>query len=104
MAGVDADGQVTAVAPGSVVVSAAAGAASASARVTVHAPTAPSSATLIEAALAQNTIDAEQALTYRVFALFGDPRLPPQFEGAPDGVADHALMRRLSLATAAAPR
>jgi hypothetical protein len=33
-----------------------------------------------------------------VFALFADPRLPAQFEGAPEGVADHALMRQLSLA------
>ena len=53
---------------------------------------------LIDTALAAGTIDAEQALTYRVFALFADPRLPAQFEGAPEGVADHALMRRLSVA------
>ncbi|MCE9658598.1 MAG: Ig-like domain-containing protein [Burkholderiales bacterium] len=98
VASVDAEGQVTALAAGSAVISASAGAASASARVTVHAPAAPSSATLIENALALNTISAEQALTYRVFALFADPRLPPQFEGAPEGVADDALMRQLSAA------
>ncbi len=98
VASVDGEGQVTALAAGSAVISAAAGAASSSARVTVYAPAAPSSATLIENALALNTISAEQALTYRVFALFADPRLPPQFEGAPEGVADDALMRQLSAA------
>ena len=98
VASVDADGRVTALAAGSAVITATAGASSASARVAVFAPAAASSATLIDNALAQGTIDAEQALTYRVFALFADPRLPPQFEGAPEGVADHALMRRLSVA------
>ena len=98
VASVDADGQVTALAAGSAVITASAGASSASARVAVFAPTAASSASLIDTALAQGTIDAEQALTYRCSPCSPIPRLPPQFEGAPEGVADHALMRRLSVA------
>lgn len=41
----------------------------------------PSSHALIEAALANQTISSEQALTYKVFADFGDSRLPAQFHG-----------------------
>ncbi|GBC79135.1 hypothetical protein HRbin09_00349 [bacterium HR09] len=41
----------------------------------------PSSYDLIEAALANQTISSEQALTYKVFADFGDSRLPAQFQG-----------------------
>jgi hypothetical protein len=41
----------------------------------------PTSEELIARALAAGTITAEQALTYRVFASFGDCRLPAQFRG-----------------------
>ena len=46
----------------------------------------PPSAALIDKALAAGTIDAEQALTYKVFADFGDPRLPAAFRGDDSGV------------------
>ena len=72
VASVDADGQVTALAAGNATITAVAGAASAAARIAVYAPTAASSSTLIDAALAAGTIDAEQALTYGVFAPFTD--------------------------------
>lgn len=36
---------------------------------------------LIDKALAEGTIDAEMALTYKVFADFHDPRLPARFRG-----------------------
>jgi hypothetical protein len=48
-------------------------------------PGGPSSDELIAAALARGEIDAETALSYRVFAAFADPRLPAQFRGAPGG-------------------
>jgi len=41
------------------------------------------------------TISAEQALEYRVFALFGSPRLPAAFDGAPGGGPDHMLLREV---------
>jgi hypothetical protein len=40
------------------------------------------SAELLDAALARGEITAEAALTYKVFALFGDARLPAKFQGA----------------------
>jgi hypothetical protein len=43
----------------------------------------PTSLTLIERAEEAHTISHETALTYEVFALFGDSRLPTQYRGAP---------------------
>lgn len=45
----------------------------------------PSSFDLIDEALANGDIDAETALTYKVFAVFGDGRLPPAYRGADSG-------------------
>jgi len=45
----------------------------------------------IEDAVASGEITAEQGLTYKVFAAFGDPRLPSQYAGAPDGLAEAPL-------------
>ncbi len=45
-----------------------------------------SSAGLIDKALAAGMINAEQALTYKIFADFGDPRLPAGFRGDDAGV------------------
>jgi hypothetical protein len=42
---------------------------------------APTSDELIAAALEAGDIDAEQALLYRIFAGFGDSRLPPEYQG-----------------------
>ena len=97
IARVDANGQVTALAKGSAVISASAGASIASARVDVYrsrgADRDPTSTSLIAQALARGTIDAEQALTYRVYAQFGDARLPAAYDGAPDAAPDHMLLR-----------
>jgi hypothetical protein len=41
---------------------------------------------LIDEALAAGTINAEQALTYKIFADFGDSRLPAAFRGDDSGV------------------
>lgn len=96
---VNAQGLVTAIAKGTATISASSGAGTASASLTVYntsgAAPDPSSDALIAQALAANTITAEQALTYRVFALFGDGRLPAQFEGAPSTGSDHLLLREL---------
>lgn len=51
-------------------------------------PPSETSDALIEKALAEGRIDQETALRYRVFAEFGDPRLPAEFRGAPLGVTD----------------
>lgn len=45
----------------------------------------PSSAALIDQALASGAINAEQAITYKVFADFGDARLPAAFRGDDSG-------------------
>jgi hypothetical protein len=46
----------------------------------------------IDAAVARGEITAEQGLTYKVFAAFGDPRLPGQYVGSvPDLLAEAPL-------------
>jgi hypothetical protein len=50
--------------------------------------TPPTSHALIQKALEEGRIDAETALRYRVFAEFGDSRLPAEFRGSPLGVTD----------------
>lgn len=97
VATVDASGQVTAIAKGSAVITATSGAAIATANVKVFRTTGanadPTSDALIAQALAAGTITSEQALEYRVFALFADARLPAQYDGAPVDGPDHMLMR-----------
>gem|GEM_PF-1582829 len=97
VATVDANGQVTAVGKGSAVIGASSGAATASSSVKVFQTSGANpdltSEALIAAALASGTIDLEQSLEYRVFALFGDARLPAGYDGAPDAGPDHMLMR-----------
>ncbi len=69
------------------------------------APVPPTSCALIDAALAAGTIDDETALAYKVFADFGDPRLPADLQGD-DGAAregcgaQEALERFSSLSVA----
>ena len=46
----------------------------------------PTSGELIDAALAAGEIDDDNAFLYRVFAAFGDGRLPVEYRGAPGGV------------------
>jgi hypothetical protein len=100
VATVDARGRVQALAKGSAVISATAGANVAATTLTVYRTTGPApdptSASLIDAAAAAGSISAEEALTYRVFALFGDARLPAAFTGAPSELPDHLLLRELS--------
>ena len=45
----------------------------------------------IDDAVASSEVAAEQGLTYKVFAAFGDPRLPLQYVGVPDGLAEAPL-------------
>src|SRR5689334_13047507 len=45
----------------------------------------------IDDAVASGAITAEQGLEYKVFAGFGDPRLPAQYVGAPDPLAEVPL-------------
>ena len=96
IASVDALGQVTALAEGSAVITASSGTANTSSNVKVYPSTAPSGTALIDAALAQSRISTEQALMYQVFALFGDERLPAEFEGPPDAAPNHLLLRELA--------
>jgi hypothetical protein len=46
---------------------------------------------LIDAAVASGTISPEQGLIYKVFAAFSDPRLPSQYVGVPDPLAEAPL-------------
>jgi hypothetical protein len=100
VASVDAQGRVKAITKGSATIRATAGTDVATATLTVYRTTGanpdPSSEALIGQALAGNRISAEQALGYRVFALFGDARLPAEFAGAPSELADHLLLREVS--------
>jgi len=61
---------------------------------------APTTFELIDAALASGAIDDETALLYKVFAEFGDPRLPQQYVGRSDpffeGVATMYAARHLN--------
>jgi hypothetical protein len=50
----------------------------------------------IDAALAAGSIDAETALTYKVFATFGDARLPSQYQGDNDGIIDTPVMDQVA--------
>jgi hypothetical protein len=66
----------------------------------------PSSSDLIDQAVANHLITAEEALTYRVFAAVGDPRLPAAYRGddrgvrEPEALTDAALQfETLSAAT-----
>jgi len=95
LASVDTQGQVKALAEGSVTITARSGTSSSSAAVKVYAATAASGSALIDTALAQKRISAEQALMYQVFALLGDERLPAEFQGAPGAGPHHLLLRDL---------
>ncbi|MEP7299313.1 MAG: Ig-like domain-containing protein, partial [Burkholderiales bacterium] len=100
VASVDADGHVTALAKGSAVITASSGVSTASSIVRVYRPGGvnrdPTSTSLIAQALAAGMITSEQALTYRMYALFGDPRLPTAYDGAPDVAPDHMLIRDIA--------
>ena len=100
IATVDAAGNVQGIGRGSAVITATTSAGAASAAVgvfrTVGADRDPTSAKLIAAALAAGSIDAEQALLYRVYAAMDDARLPTAYDGAPDAASDHMILREAS--------
>ena len=52
----------------------------------------PTSNQLIDQALARGAIDAETALTYKVFAAFGDARLPAFYQGDDQGVWESHIL------------
>lgn len=106
---VDADGTITGVARGSATVTASDGTRSASAAVRVWQTSGPgadaSSEALIAAARAAARISDEEALVYRVYALFGDERLPTDYQGAPSpqgSVSMREVSGRLPTLSAAA--
>ncbi len=100
VATVDAAGRVKALSKGTAVISATSGANVATSSLTVYqndGPTSdPKTDALIASALAQNKIDAETALMYRVFAVFGDERLPAAFDGPPSAAPNHLLLREMA--------
>ena len=100
VASVDASGQVTAHARGNAVITATSGSATASAALKVYQADGPGadakSTALIAQALASGAITAEQALMYRVYAQFGDARLPAAYAGAPAAAPDHLLLREVA--------
>ena len=53
---------------------------------------APTTFQLIEGAVVKGEITDETALLYKVYALFGDPRLPQAYVGTPPGPEEHGLM------------
>ncbi len=56
----------------------------------------PSSLELIDEALERGEIDAETALIYQVFATFGDPRLPSQYQGNDSQPSDREIAGELA--------
>jgi hypothetical protein len=52
----------------------------------------PSSEVLIDRAEASGELDSETALVYRVFALFGDARLPARYQGDDSAIKDSLYM------------
>jgi hypothetical protein len=61
--------------------------------ITAAADPARTSAALIAADLEAKKLSPEQALAYRVYALFGDSRLPPRYAGDAGAGADHLALR-----------
>jgi hypothetical protein len=55
-------------------------------------PARPPSDELIQKALDEGRIDADTALRYRVFAEFGDSRLPDEFRGSPSAATDTPVL------------
>jgi hypothetical protein len=58
--------------------------------------TSPSSLDLIDQALEAGTITEETAYTYKVFAAFGDQRLPNQYHGADADIEDSDVLLELA--------
>jgi hypothetical protein len=56
----------------------------------------PTTFQLIDGGVVKGEIDAETALLYKVYATFGDPRLPQAYVGDPPGQQDHGLMMEVA--------
>lgn len=74
----------------------AAGSSSASTSVSILAANTPSSNSLIADALTKGQIIAEQALEYKVFAAFGDDRLPLAYKGTRDDGISSSIMSEIT--------
>lgn len=91
------NGQVTGLAPGVTTVTASAGGVTSDgAEVIVVGATDPSSYQLISEALRAGELDEETALSYKVFATFGDERLPDEYLGDDEGRDGTLLMNELT--------
>lgn len=92
---VDAGGAIKALARGSATITATEGARTSSVTVKVWRTEGPnadaSTESLIAAGHAAGRISAEEALIYRVYAMFGDERLPAAYDGAPGAPAAVSL-------------
>ncbi len=100
VAAVDAAGRVSASRAGDATLTATSGGQTATVRLSVHDPAAgaadPSSGSRIAQALADGRLTPPQALLYRTFAHFGDPRLPADLAGAPTQASDHGLLGEIT--------
>ena len=52
----------------------------------------PTTFQLIDGAVVKGEIDGETALLDKVYAFFGDARLPPAYQGDPPGAAEHGIL------------
>lgn len=68
-------------------------AAPAAVAIAAQADPARTSAALIEADRAAGKLSAEKAILYRVYAVFGDERLPARYAGDAGGTPDEGVMR-----------
>jgi hypothetical protein len=94
-----ANGDLRGVAVGRVIISAQSEGASVDALIAVNrvSPSSgPSSGHLIDAALAAHTIDEETAFKYKVFAAFGDARLPANLLGNDSSVFESSAVETLN--------
>ena len=71
-------------------------AAGAAVTIAAAADPARTSQALIEADRASGKLSAERALTYRVFAVTGDPRLPARYAGDATPEEDHGVFREIA--------
>jgi hypothetical protein len=97
---VESTGAIKAIARGNAVITASSGSTAATTTIQVYTPSGatpdPTSENLIAQALAAGRIDAESALIFRMFAVFGDDRLPPEYRGAPDNTPHANVLREVA--------
>ena len=64
----------------------------------------PTSAQLIDAAVAQGELDKNKAFMFKVFAAFGDPRLPKKYDGQRGEEPDNHILDKVAARLPALPR